>query len=79
MPFVKIVCKLGNMRKEAGWVVYPIKEPHIRLIQCDKRIAEINLATGKGILSSGKGGHNGFMHLNKVLWISTCLPKSSNS
>lgn len=69
MGFKNIVCKLGNMRKEADWTLYPQKADKLDevIIQCDKRIASVNLTTGKAMLSSGKGGHNGFMHLSPAL------------
>lgn len=60
---MSIVCKLGNMRKEVDWSIYPVTDPNLIMIQCDKRIARINMTTGKAMLSDGKGGHNGFMKL----------------
>jgi hypothetical protein len=62
MPFQSVVCKLGNMRKAQEWVLYPWKEGPL-IIQCDGRIASINLDTGKATLSDGKGGHQGFIKL----------------
>lgn len=60
----EITLKLGNMRKPADFVVYPKAENDTHLIlQSDKRIAKVEIATGKGILSSGKGGHPGFIAL----------------
>lgn len=69
MAIKSVDCKLGNMRKVANWVLYPQKADKLDevIIQCDKRIAQVNLTTGKAMLSSGKGGHNGFMHLSPVL------------
>lgn len=61
--------KLGNMRKAADWTIYPRKsadEPEVT-IQCEKRIAQVNLDTKEGILSSGKGGHPGFHTLHPAL------------
>ncbi len=66
-----IVARLGNMRKVAEWTVCPrasgagADDPII--IQSDKRIARVDLATGKMTLSSGKGGHNGFAHLSPMM------------
>ena len=60
----EITLKLGNMRKAADFVVYPKGENDTHLLlQSDKRIARVEIATRKGILSSGKGGHPGFMAL----------------
>lgn len=56
--------KIGNMRKSVDWVVYPVQDPDERTIQSDKRIARVNLQTGKVTLSDGKGGHQGFYKLN---------------
>lgn len=51
-----IKAKLGKMRKEVSWVVYPISEGDTHaFIQSDKRCALIDLASGKGTLS---GSHN---------------------
>jgi hypothetical protein len=57
--------KLGNMRKPQNFIVCPVStdEENIRTIQSDKRIARVNLETGKVILSDGKGGHQGFHKL----------------
>ncbi len=68
--FQNVTGKMGNMRKAQSWVIYPLKEGedgNERLIQCDKRIAKVNLETGKAILSSGKGGHQGFAQLSAFL------------
>lgn len=60
--------KLGNMRKSVDWVVCPVTtdEPDERTIQSDNRIARINMKTGKGVLSDGKGGHQGFHKLSSA-------------
>lgn len=64
-----VMGKLGTMRKAADWTIYPVKAdaPNKRIIQCDKRIAEVNLETGKAMLSDGKGGHQGFIKLSPAL------------
>tara|TARA_Y100000310_G_scaffold134821_1_gene133730 strand:- start:841 stop:1143 length:303 start_codon:yes stop_codon:yes gene_type:complete len=63
-----ITAKLGNMRKEKEWVVYPFVEGRDGLvIQCDKRIAQFDPETGEGRISDGKGGHPGFLKLQKFL------------
>lgn len=69
MAFKNIVCKLGNMRKPGDWVLYPQRAESLNkvIIQCDKRIAEVDLSTGKAMLSSGKGGHQGFLMLQPML------------
>jgi hypothetical protein len=65
----KITAKLGNMRKVQDWVVYPRQEGSDRgvVIQCDNRICSFDPDTGKGMLSDGKGGHQGFHKLNAFL------------
>lgn len=64
-----ITCKLGNMAKVRDWSVYPITTPGAIkvIIQCSHRIAEVNLETGKVMLSSGKGGHQGFVMLSPLM------------
>lgn len=63
-----IDCKLGNMAKVANWVIYPIDPAAMTVtIQCNRRIARVDLGTGKALLSSGKGGHQGFVMLNPAL------------
>ncbi len=67
--FKHVFCKLGNMRKPASWVIYPLSSD-VRdrvTIQCDKRIAQVRLDLGKATLSSGKGGHQGFLMLSQAL------------
>ena len=63
--FRTITGKMGNMRKVVDWVVCPVSntEKHERTIQADKRIARVNMETGKAVLSDGKGGHQGFHKL----------------
>ena len=66
----RFMAKLGNMRKEADWIVYPNRtngDNSKILIQSDKRICEFDPTTRKGMLSSGKGGHPGFMMLSKFM------------
>lgn len=67
--FRNITGKLGNMRKAVEWTVYSADnaEDIFRTIQCDKRIAKVNLETKKVVLSDGKGGHQGFFKLNKIM------------
>ena len=69
MAFQNVIGKIGNMRKVQDWVIYPLKSEQqvTRMIQCENRIAEVNLETGKVMLSDGKGGHQGFMKLSKAL------------
>ena len=57
--FRNVEGKIGTMRKSVEWTVYPATSPNIRQIQCDKRIAHVNLSTGKVVVSDGKGGHPG--------------------
>lgn len=57
--------KLGNMKKAQDFIVYPYKEGQTNLtIQSDKRIAEIDIATGAGRLST-KGST--FIHLSDFM------------
>jgi len=60
--------KLGNMRKKVNWTVYPASYNKSKsetagaqtlFIQSDKRGCSINVETGKGMLSNGRG-HPGF-------------------
>lgn len=63
----RIELKLGNMRRPASFIVYPFTEGQTELtIQSDKRIAKVDLTTGKGLLSSGRG-HPGFHALSRFL------------
>lgn len=67
--FQNLTAKLGNMRQAQEFTVCPVStnEPHLITIQSDKRIARIDLKTGKAILSDGKGGHQGFQKLTAFL------------
>lgn len=55
--FRSVTCKLGNMRKAVEFTIYPrdAGNPVVQ-IQSDSRIAQINLETGKGVLSKGRPG-----------------------
>jgi hypothetical protein len=69
----KVYGKLGSMRANTDWSVYPHKAGNPdAIIQCDKRIAKINLETGEGVVSDGKSGHNNFMGLNSFLGAKPC-------
>ncbi len=50
---MRIIGKLGKMRKEVDWVVYPIKSSRI-IVQSDSRIAEFDPQTGNGRLSKNQ-------------------------
>jgi len=59
-----VIGKLGNMRKDVEWTVYPASrtansDTPTLFVQSDKRAVRINLKTGIGWLSNGKG-HPGF-------------------
>lgn len=58
MAIKRIMAKLGNMRKEADFVVYPNRggdaDNTKLLIQSDHRICEFDPTTGKGMLSKNK-------------------------
>ena len=71
--FLKFNAKLGNMKKSVEWVICPRPESREVIVQCNKRIAKINLDTGMAVLSSGKGGHNGFVHLSPMLGATECV------
>lgn len=49
---MKIIAKLGKMRKAVEWIVYPPREDGQILIQSDKRICLFNRTTGIGVLSA---------------------------
>jgi hypothetical protein len=53
------------MRKSVRWTVCPVvgSHPTERIIQSARRIANVDLATGRAVLSDGKGGHQGFHKL----------------
>ena len=60
--FKSVTCKLGNMRKSVEWTIYPRNEnDQFAQIQCDSRIAKINLNSGKTLLS--KAGLSNFAGL----------------
>ena len=49
--------KLGSMRKEVDWIVYPVSttsDPELIKIQSDKQICSFDKTSGKGVLRSGK-------------------------
>lgn len=59
--------KLGNMRKEVDWTVYPAKKDGRIIIQSDHRIAVFcNDGTNKGLLSKHCAGGAYFQHLSPV-------------
>lgn len=64
-----ITCKLGNMRKSAAWTIYPQKDNSLDevIIQCERRIALVNLASGSAMLSNGKGTYQTFLHLHPAM------------
>lgn len=66
MAWTKFIAKMGNMKKAVEWIVCPQAKPGFFLIQSEKRIAEVNMETGKAILSAGKG-HPGFQALSKIM------------
>lgn len=62
-----VMAKLGNMRRAQDFTVYPNQDNNQIVIQSDKRIAAFDKFTGQGLLSDGKGGHQGFIKLSPVL------------
>ena len=67
--FESVFGKMGPMRKSVRWTVCPTvgSHPTERIIQSANRIANVDLATGRAILSDGKGGHQGFAKLQPFL------------
>lgn len=52
MKFVNVKLKLGNMRQEQEFTVYPLTVGETVLrIQSDQRFAEIDLLSGKGVIN----------------------------
>ncbi len=63
-----VTAKLGNMRKAQSFIVYPLKSDATHIIlQSDKRVASIEIATGNGMLSDGKGSYQPFVKLSPRL------------
>lgn len=71
MAKVRLVpAKLGNMRKAENFIVYPeskTRETGRLLVQSDHRIADIDPATGEGVLSVYRKNGAYFIHLNPIL------------
>lgn len=66
MRFIDVDAKLGTMKKAANFTVCPKSSGDNTsevTIQSDKRIARVNLDTGRVVVSDGKGGHPGFHKL----------------
>ena len=68
MNIKRLDLKLGSMRKAQDFIVYPASrdEGSKVLIQSDKRIAQIDIETGEGMLSDGRASHPGFIELMKI-------------
>lgn len=72
MPPVKSVrFKIGSMRKEVSWSVYPKdrnapENDPMLFVQCDNRALSINTETKKGMLSKPHV-HPGFHTVSKAL------------
>lgn len=60
-----ITCKIGNMRKEQKWVVYPasFRDSRFLMCQCETRVLQLDPGTGKGILSKNCPSGAYFVHL----------------
>lgn len=52
MGFTSFDLKLGNMKKAQNFVLYPYDGGDYILLQSDKRIARINIRTGKGLINA---------------------------
>lgn len=62
---VNITAKLGNMRNEVEWIVYPPSKDGRIIIQSDHRIAVFHDdGSNKGLLSDHKKNGAYFMHLS---------------
>lgn len=62
---MQITAKLGNMRKEQVFVVYPPQKDGRIVIQSDSRIAMFhNDGSGKCLLSKHRSGGAYFLHLS---------------
>jgi hypothetical protein len=70
--FKNVTGKMGNMKKAVDWVLYPQQPDSLDtvIIQSDKRIAKVDLNTGKAVVSNGKG-HPGFICLSPALGATT--------
>jgi len=66
--FRNVTAKLGTMRKADEFVICEGgTSDQVKItLQSDKRIARVNLETGKVIVSDGKGGHPGFHKLSPI-------------
>jgi hypothetical protein len=60
--FASIDLKVANMRQEQNFTIYPYKGGDEIQIQSRKRIARINLKTGKGVINTKneQGGAYGY-------------------
>ena len=55
----RVAIKIGNMRKDADFIVYPYKAGQTSLfIQSDKRCALVEIDTGRCVLSAPKNYPN---------------------
>jgi hypothetical protein len=60
-----VTAKLGKMRKEVRWIVYPAQKDGRIVIQADKRIALFtNDGSNKGFLSKSVSSGAYFLHLS---------------
>lgn len=62
-----INAKLGTMRKDVGWTVYPHQSDGHIIIQSQYRICRINPSTRKGMLSRHCSSGAYFVHLSRML------------
>jgi len=63
MDMKRIIARLGNMKKEADWVVYPERDAKTITIQSDHRICRFDRTTGVGFLSKHKTNYSSFADL----------------
>lgn len=65
MPRLK--AKLGKMRKEQEFSVYPATEDGQIIVQSDKAIGQFDPATGLGVLNSKGSNSKYFAHLTEFM------------
>lgn len=78
MGFVSMEVKMPGMRKAADWTVYPYNGGDTIVLQSSTRIMEVNLRTGKTILSKAFSSGAYFHHLNSFAGATEVLFPAQN-